>query len=221
MAVEGLDLTKGLLDFIDDEEIKELDISPDEGSKISSSNQANYYIKKSKEVQEQKKKIIETCKEQLDRYKSKVDAWEERMLSGLNNEEEYYESLLKSYALEQLEGSSKRSMSLVEGTISFRASQPLYKYEDDKAIECLEKTDFPYVRNDATIQFSNTDAAFQITDDELFVDGQKIGEVKLKKSLDKAALKKNVEIKDGKAYIGETLIEGITVEPREDTFTIK
>ena len=222
MSLEQEQLTRELLDFIDEEETDELDIKDKQIQKIENTNQANYYVKKLKEIQEQKEDITETCQRQIRSYTEKVNAWQERMFSNLDNEENYYNNLLKDYALEQLEGTKKKTLKLIEGTLSFRKTQPKYTYDEDNAIQFIENTDLPYLKTKATLELNDLDLTYEIKDDnQLYINGVKIGTAQVKKSIDKTKLKKDGIIKNNKLYIEGVQVDGVEVEILEDNFIVK
>ena len=178
-----------LTDFIEEEEIQELELDQDELI-IKDTRQAEYFLKKVKELQREKEEIEQTAQFAIEEYQKKVEKWKKQKLSPIENTIEYFSNLLDSFARYKLEGSSKKSLKLIEGTIGYRSQAPKYNYEDEKAlVEFLEKNAPDFLR--------------------------------YKKEPDKSQLKKQAEVVDGKLYIDDKLVEGITVEERGDAFYVK
>lgn len=113
--------TKDLLDYIDS--IDELEYANDKNTdhfKISSIDQANYYVKKYKELEEEYNNINQSAKDCLEEYSFKVDKWRENSINPIINKMDYYKNLLEEYAHNQLDNSKKKSLKLIEGIISFK-----------------------------------------------------------------------------------------------------
>lgn len=178
-----------LLGFLNDEEEQVLGIKDEEGFKIESIEQANYFARRLREIREEKSEAETAAKEQLDAYKERVERWLSSIVSPLEYEEERLLAMLEEFAETKLNGSSKRSLKLIEGTLQFRKQQPKFEYNEEVLLDYAQ-SQLP--------QF-----------------------IKTKPSVDKADLKKNVKIKDGKAYIGDSLVPGITVTELPDKFDVK
>ena len=133
--------TKDLLDYIDS--IDELEYANDKNTdhfKISSIDQANYYVKKYKELEEEYNNINQSAKDYLEEYSLKVDKWRENSINPIINRMDYYKNLLEEYAHNQLDNSKKKSLKLIEGIISFRAQQPMINYLKEHNNNCLRTT---------------------------------------------------------------------------------
>lgn len=179
-----------LLDFVNEEEEQLLGIGDNtEGFMIESADQANYFARKLREVRAEKNTIEQTAAAQIDAYKLRVEQWASKNTAPLAYEENRLVNMLEVFAARQLDGSSKKSIKLVEGTLQFRAQQASIEYTEDVLLDHVEKNYPQYV--------------------------------KTKNSVDKAELKKAFSVKDGKAYINDQVIPGISVEARMDKFDVK
>lgn len=182
-----------LLSFIDEEEVKELELdkAEEETFVIKDANQANYFAKRLNEIRAEMKKIDDAAKEQIERYTAKVTQWQEKSLSPLQYNEQFIVNLLEKYAKQQLDGSSKKSLKLIEGTLQFRKQQDKYDYNDEILLAALQ----------AKPEFAK------------FID--------YKPSIKKADLKKVGEEKNGQLFINNEAIPGIVITPQDEKFEVK
>lgn len=131
-----------LLKHIEEAEVEEANIKLDsEGFKIQDMDQANYIVKKVKQIRQEKKEIKNAAKEQLKKYKELIEAWETNSLYPLNNQEEFFTNALQSFAKEMLEGTKKKSIKLINGNIGFKKQVDEISYEEEKLKEYLKKND--------------------------------------------------------------------------------
>jgi phage host-nuclease inhibitor protein Gam len=124
---------------------------------------------------------------------AKIDAWLEQVNGEIDRSLEYFKGLLTAYAVEQRAKDPKfKSLKLPNGKIGFRKQQPKWNYDNDKVIKALK----------------------EIGREDL---------IRVKEEPDKVNIKKVMEVKDGKVIDPETgvIIEGVTVEDREDELKIE
>lgn len=178
-----------LLGFLNEEEEQNLGIRQEEGFQIDSIEQANYFARRLREIREEKGEAEAAAKTQLDLYKERVDKWLASTMSPLEYEEERILAMLENFAETKLEGSTKRSLKLIEGSLNFRKQQPKYEYNDEVLLDHTQRALPEYI--------------------------------KTKASVDKAELKKKIKVKDGKAYVNDNLVPGITVTELPDKFDVK
>lgn len=127
--------------------------------------------------------FVESEKAKLDEYLAKVNSEE-------NGSIEYFIELLKPFAMEQLQGSKKKTVTLPSGSLSFKKQSPEFVKNDEELL-AFAKESVP--------EF-----------------------VKIKESVDWAEMKKEC-IVDGNRLVtkdGE-IVQGVTVNERDDTFTVK
>lgn len=129
---EKVSFIDDLLSFVDEAEAVELDIQG-EGFSIQSMDQANYFARKLRELREERAEAEAAAKKQLDAYKERVDQWLTGVSNPLVNQETRLLNLLETFASEKLNGTKKKSLKLIEGTLQFRSQGDKFEY-DDKAL---------------------------------------------------------------------------------------
>lgn len=185
------DFMSELRSFMDDIEVKGLDISTEETFKITSREQANYFVRKAMELKNQEEEVIMTAKQEAERLLGIIKDWEEKELSTIHSGMEYFNGLLREYAERELDGSKKRSIKLPFGTLQFRTQQPKFNYDDD---------------------------ALKIYLQTLASD---LVEEKIDYKVNKTELKKRAMILDGKLMLDGKVVEGVTIELLDDKFEVK
>lgn len=93
---------------------------------IDTAAKAEWAIKKIAAAEAQK----EEAETFVTAEKEKLDAFLQQINAEKDGEIEFFKSRLMPYALQQLEGSKKKSVKLPSGTLSFKSSQP--KWEKDE-----------------------------------------------------------------------------------------
>lgn len=156
--------------------------------KINSKEQANYYLRKYKEIELAESEIDETALKELERFTKNINEWKEKELSKLQYPKQFFKALLEEFAKEQTTD-AKRTLSLPNGSIGFKKQQSEYIYNDDILKNFLSQTE--YVHREEVLK------------------------------LDKKALKKDLVVVDGKAYIDGQEIPGVEVHQRDMKFDIK
>lgn len=173
------DIQKSLLDYVD--EIEDVETSQDNDHfHIENMDQANYYIKKYKELDQEEQTINETAKEYLNSYKEKVDSWQNKVLEPIQNKKNYYEYLLKEYASNQLQGTKKKSIKLIEGTLGFRKSNPNIIYDENEMLEYLINEEYDRLyKTSYKIDKRELQSLTEIKDGELYLDDNKLDFVQI------------------------------------------
>ena len=130
-----------LLAFIEETEVEEAEVDLHSSRfTVETMDQANYVIRKLNEVREERGQAEQAAAEQIQAYKEKVENWLKAVSSPLDNQEMYYMNLLKMFAANKLDGSKKKSLKLIEGTLAFKKQQPDYQYQDDVLTEYLKES---------------------------------------------------------------------------------
>ena len=114
----------------------EVDVSED-GFKIETRDQAEYYTRCLTEAQRENAAVELAAKKRIEEYVERVNAWKESKLKENANNIERWTGLLRPWAEEELKGSKKKSVKLIEGTLSFRKNDD-YQYDDEKLIAYLK-----------------------------------------------------------------------------------
>lgn len=188
-----MDLDKQLASFIDAEDIKQVGDPKQQGFIIEDDRQADYIVKKIKEIRNQKEEVQAVAKKAIDDYTAKVQKFEETQLNPLTYQEEYLTKILEAYAIERLKGSKKKSIKLIEGTIGFHKKPILISYDEPIVMEFMK--DHP----DIGRKFTKTNI-----------------------SLDKMKIRKSGILDENNALtLDSVTIPGIVAEEQPDSFTIK
>lgn len=180
MALEEHEIPT-LHDFLDQKEGVN-----DERFVIRDDNQANWALRKLRQMQEKKEENIKLANGEIE----KIEEWLNSANDYVDRSMDYFQSLLAEYAFEKRKVDKKfKTLKLPNGKIMFRKQQPRWEYDDKKVIEVLKlakKTDL----------------------------------IRIKEELDKSAIKKAYIISGNKAVDPDTgeVLEGVTIEQREDAF---
>lgn len=172
-----------LADFIDDEESKVYE--PDKGMfSIHDEEQANYFIWQYHKLEEEIEQHEKIAKDYLEQKKKLTDEWLEKENSSLEARMEYLKAALREYAQRELEGSKKKSLKLIEGSLSFRKVQPKLSYNDDILRSYLAdsgKTEYLKPQKPA-VDHAGLKKHFVIDDDKAYLDGQELPGVDVKQA---------------------------------------
>lgn len=153
--------------------------------------EAEYFTKKYIEAANEIKEAEEVAKQYMEQQQEKVNNWLEKIKKNNQFLLDIYGGALEIYTKAQLEETGKKSIKLIQGTLSFRKSRDKYEYDED----VLRKS---------------------LTDNHIDTFFEEV-EPKIKK----AELKKAATVKNNKLYINDTLIDGVTITPQEDVFSVK
>jgi hypothetical protein len=185
------DFLSRLHDFMDDQEIQEMKIENPETFKIASRDQANYFLKKLKDLHNEKAKIGSAADFEIKKTTDSVNKWRTKEIGKLQNDEDYITGLLNEFTLAELQDSSKKSISLPYGSLGFKKQQPKFEYDDAVLLAFLKS----HINQLVT--------------------------VKTVESPNKVELKKMADIKDGGLYLDGVQVLGVTVQNQEDKFEVK
>lgn len=218
-----------MLDFIEDEEIEELGLEEanEEGFQIQNRDQAEYFLKKLKEMQAEMEEVKTYAKEYMAKQKEKISKWEESKLNEFEFMHDRYLNYLQEYAKNEIADSKKKSLKLVEGTLQFRKIADKYEYKDDVLLEYLQEQ-----RDEILVSLEDL-KELSIEDEEyghvvpikilagFLKDANQQTFISTKESADKVALKKAGEEKNSGLYIDGEQVPGVTVSPQEESFSVK
>lgn len=188
-----LNFLESLKEFMDQEEIKDLNINDPESFQIQSKEQANYFVKKILEIRSQQNEINKLADNEIKKTTTRVNQWRESEIEKTQQDEEYIMGLLRTFAEKEIVNVKKgKTIKLPFGSLSFKKQQPKYEYDDKKLLEVLESAD------DLKKQF-----------------------VEYKSSAKKQELKKAGVVIENKLYINNKVIDGVTITPQDEKFEIK
>lgn len=198
MSINKDEFINFMEDFLIEDEAKELGIKitgeEEELPKINSLQQANFYVKLVKSIDEDINNIELLCKEELQKYQDRISRYKSSQIEPLLRQREYFSNLLKNYTEHELADSKKRSIKLPNGTLALTKQLPIWEYEDeDSIIETLKSIKCNDLIN-----------------------------VKVEESINKKELKKETVIdENGRVLVNGYEIPGITITKRDDKFTVK
>ena len=153
--------------------------------------EAEYMTKKYVAIMKENEEAETAAANYLEKEKARVNNWLEKIKKNNQFLLDIYGGALEMYTKAQLEETGKKSIKLIEGTLSFRKNRDKYEYDE----EVLRKS---------------------LTDNHIDTFFEEV-EPKIKK----AELKKAATVKNNKLYINDTLIDGVTITPQEDVFSVK
>lgn len=189
---DNRELLDDLFEEITEAEVKELGIDIESDSfAITNDGQANFFLRRLEEIRNEKDKINNTCNTEIEKFTQKVNDFRSRELNTLENTERFFTTLLENYARLQLQDSKKKSLKLPFGTLSFKKSQPKYIYDDEVVMN--------FIKTNELSEF-----------------------IRIKEEINKRDLKSALNINDeGMVILNGKAMEGITITPGEETFSVK
>lgn len=190
-AFENEFLTE-LRDFMSEFAETDLNINSIEEASSMTKAQANYYVKLYQHILQEEAEMNKLCDEEIERTNKAINTFREKRQNEYKRKKSYFESILKDYAMNELQDKKTKTLKLPNGNISFKKQQPKFKYENETQIREFVK----------------------ILQPELV-------KVDIVEKLDKTALKKRGEIKEDGFYLNGQKVESITIENQEDKFEIK
>ena len=174
----------------------EQDTDQEERFKIENDGQTDWALEKIidlKEKQKENEELAEERKAPLEKKIAKIEAWQDRQNEKLQDNIEYFEGLLTEYGMKLKEDDEDiKTHSLPFGKLKFRKQRPKWKYHDSMLL---------------------LNSLKKADRDDL---------IKIKESVDKRELKKQVEVAGNQVVNPETgeVIEGVEVQERGEKFSI-
>lgn len=171
----GNSFLDNLLSFVEESEEKELNIGNiSEGFTIETMDQANYIVRKLKELREEEAEAIDAANASIKAHKEKVERWLQSVTNPLNSREDFYLNLLEVFAAEKLEGSSKKSIKLIEGTLQFRKQQDKYEYEDATLLTYVQENLEKYVKTNPYVDKTKLKKDGEVKKNQLYINGEPV-----------------------------------------------
>jgi hypothetical protein len=183
-----------LQEYLNDQEAIALDINESNDYLINDKSQADYFIKLSKQCENDINDIKEYIEAEKERYLQLLENYMIDQIMAVEKRKQFYDDALEAYIHRELDGTKKRSIKLPHGTLSLKKQQPHYTYEDEDIIDWAK---------------------------EMYPDIVKTTIPEPKVSIDKKKLKEQGEIIDGLLYIDGLQVPGVQVEIKDDAFSIK
>ena len=183
-----------LQEYLNDQEAIALDINESNEYLINDKSQADYFIKLSKQCENDINDIKEYIEAEKERYLQLLENYMIDQIMAVEKRKQFYDDALEAYIHRELDGTKKRSIKLPHGTLALKKQQPHYTYEDEDIIDWAK---------------------------EMCPDIVKTTIPEPKVSIDKKKLKEHGEIIDGLLYIDGLQVPGVQVEIKDDAFSIK
>lgn len=166
-----LGFTEELQNFID-EENRNLAV-------VSTIDEANYTIRRIKELQEQKEHDIAEAERMLKLYKDKVKMFVDSKCSSYDFEIERLQQMLEPYIQSSLEESGKKSVKFIEGTAGYRKQEKLIDHDDvelEKEVKGID--DEKYFKTVTKFSWSNLKKDLEFVDGKVLLNGKELTNVR-------------------------------------------
>lgn len=166
-----LGFTEELQNFID-EENRNLAV-------VSTIDEANYTIRRIKELQEQKEHDIAEAERMLKLYKDKVKMFVDSKCSSYDFEIERLQQMLEPYIQSSLEETGKKSVKFIEGTAGYRKQEKLIDHDDvelEKEVKGID--DEKYFKTVTKFSWSNLKKDLEFVDGKVLLNGKELTNVR-------------------------------------------
>lgn len=188
------DFLADLQEYLNDQEAIALDINEDNEYLVNDKSQADYFIKMSKQCEEDINDVKAYIEAEKERYLALLENYLIDQVTAIEKRKQFYDDALESYIHRELDGTKKRSMKLPHGTLSLKKQQPHYIYTDEELLDWAK---------------------------EMCPDIVKTTVPEPKTTVDKTKLKSQGMIVDGLLFINGMQVPGVQIEIKEDAFSIK
>lgn len=188
------DFLADLQEYLNDQEAMALDINESNDYLINDKHQADYFIKLSKQCEEDINDVKKYIEEERERINRLLDNYLIEQVQAIEHRKKFYDDALETYIHRELDNTNKRSIKLPHGTLALKKQQPHYTYTDEDILEWAKEARPELIKTT-------------------------IPEPKV--SIDKKLLKEQSVIMDGLLYIDGIEVPGVQVEMRDDAFSIK
>lgn len=177
-------------------EAEELDINIDDeeqGIVIRNNTDADFYIKLINKLRQDKEELNAFIDAELERQVQLYERFREERNRPIDHQITFYEEALRTYTMNELADSNRKSIKLPNGTLAVRKQQPVYSYDEEAVMEFLKENELE--------QYITT---------------------KTTESLNKKDIKKDFMVNNNnQLVINNQIVPGTSVEFREDKFEVK
>lgn len=194
LIINQNDFLADLQEYLNDQEAIQLDINESNEFLVNDKHQADYFIKLSKQCEEDINDVKKYVEEERERINRLLDNYLIEQVQAIENRKRFYDDALETYIHRELDNTNKRSIKLPHGTLALKKQQPHYTYTDEDILEWAKEARPELIKTT-------------------------IPEPKV--SIDKKLLKEQSVIMDGLLYIDGIEVPGVQVEMRDDAFSIK
>lgn len=177
-------------------EAEELDINIDDeeqGIVIRNNTDADFYIKLINKLRQDKEELNAFIDAELERQVQLYERFREERNRPIDHQIAFYEEALRTYTMNELADSNRKSIKLPNGTLAVRKQQPVYNYDEEAVMEFLKENELErYITTKTT------------------------------ESLNKKDIKKDFMVNNNnQLVINNQIVPGTSVEFREDKFEVK
>jgi hypothetical protein len=194
LIINQNDFLADLQEYLNDQEAIQLDINESNEFLVNDKHQADYFIKLSKQCEEDINDVKKYVEEERERINRLLDNYLIEQVQAIENRKRFYDDALETYIHRELDNTNKRSIKLPHGTLALKKQQPHYTYTDEDILEWAKEARPELIKTT-------------------------IPEPKV--SIDKKLLKEQSVIMDGLLYIDGVEVPCVQVEMRDDAFSIK
>ena len=175
------------------EELNINDIESEDGILIRNNTDADFYIKLINRLRREIDEINEFVDAELERQVRLYESYREERLRPIENQIKFYEESLRTYTMNELADSSKKSIKLPNGTLAIRKQQPAYNYNEEEVMQFLKENELE--------QYITT---------------------KTTESLNKKEIKKDFVVNNNNQLVyNNKIVPGASVEFKDDKFEVK
>lgn len=187
--------TTELEEFMLMAEAEELNININESDEIliRNNSDADFYIKLINKLRQEIDQLNEFVDAELERQVRLYESFRAERLRPIMTQIQFYEEALRTYTMNELADSNKRSIKLPNGTLAVRKQQPAYTYDEEVVMQFLKENELE--------QYITT---------------------KTTESLNKKDIKKDFAVNNNnQLVINNQIVPGASVEFKEDKFEVK
>ena len=172
----NINKTESLMsDLLDSIDATDTIVTNDDNYFIKDREEANRYVKYYKKRAKELEDIEATAQKAIDEYTQKVEAWKDDQERSIKSAMEYYESKLRMFAENELQGSKKRSLKFIEGTVQFRTNKPVLNYSDeDTLINYFKENNSEYVVSTPKLNKNLIKTNISIEGNDVYLNGHKL-----------------------------------------------
>lgn len=193
MSINSISELKRIILMAEAEELNINDIESEDGILIRNNTEADFYIKLINRLRQEAQEINEFVDAELERQVRLYEGYRAERLSPIENQIKFYEEALRTYTMNELADSNKRSIKLPNGTLAIRKQQPSYNYDEEEVMRYLKENEL-----------------------EQYIT------VKTTESLNKKEIKKDFVVNNNNQLVfNNKVIPGTSVEFKDDKFEVK
>lgn len=175
------------------EELNISDIESEDGILIRNNSDADFYIKLINRFRREMEEINEFVDAELERQVRLYESYREERLRPIENQIKFYEEALRTYTMNELADSNRKSIKLPNGTLAIRKQQPSYNYNEEEVMQFLKENELE--------QYITT---------------------KTTESLNKKDIKKDFIVNNNNQLVyNNKIVPGASVEFKDDKFEVK